>query len=295
MLAAIGYGGKRSKAEFHYSYRTRELAEKQIKEYFDGLTASAKAKAEYRQARKDKTTDPNNPSLTETAQLVREALAQGFPKTKFSVRSDSYSMGCAIRVHWTDGPTTNQVDTILNRFERCGFDGMQDLKTYNGPYYLYEEERKRRSRSAAAIWFFIIAVILAVLIGTEIANGQGVPTTIKATPEGFYHIKPIKQPRTDRTFKALLFADAGLTIADIATSRAIQSKPGGYEQNPVFGRHPSTARMTLEMAGFTVMWDLAAWKVYRLGHPKIARIMLAGSVAQETYCVAHNASFLSRH
>lgn len=72
-------------------------------------------------------------SLTETAKLIREALKAAFPKTKFAVRSKSYSGGCSITARWTDGPTQKQVDVILKGFERCGFDGMQDLKTYNGP------------------------------------------------------------------------------------------------------------------------------------------------------------------
>jgi hypothetical protein len=132
-FGAVGYGGNRTKHDFHYSYKNRELAMEQITGYLNGLTLSAQAKVARRQERKQETADPNNPSLTETAQLVREALAQGFPKTKFSVRSDSYSMGCSIDVHWTDGPTQSQVEKILDAFERCGFDGMQDLKTYNPP------------------------------------------------------------------------------------------------------------------------------------------------------------------
>ncbi len=67
--------------------------------------------------------------LAETAKLIKRTLGVFYPATKFSVKSDSYSGGCSIDVSWTDGPAS--VDNILDRFERCGFDGMQDLKTYH--------------------------------------------------------------------------------------------------------------------------------------------------------------------
>ena len=129
----VAYSGKRTKRDFNWSFRDRAAAEGWIETRFEDLTASQKYKIERRAERKTRIPDPNNPTLAETAQLVREALAQAFPKTKFSVRSESYSMGCSIHVNWTDGPTDRQVQPILDAFERCGFDGMQDLKTYHGP------------------------------------------------------------------------------------------------------------------------------------------------------------------
>jgi conjugative element/phage-associated large polyvalent protein len=76
-------------------------------------------------------TDTHTTSLTcaQTAKLLRKALKEAFPTTKFSVRSDSYAGGASIDVHWTDGPTAQQVQTICNRFEGVDFDGMQDLKS----------------------------------------------------------------------------------------------------------------------------------------------------------------------
>ena len=72
-------------------------------------------------------------STVDTAKAIRETLKQAFPKTRFSVRSKSYSMGSSISVHLTDGPTTKQVNPILHAFEGSGFDGMQDMKTSLGP------------------------------------------------------------------------------------------------------------------------------------------------------------------
>ena len=66
-------------------------------------------------------------SVTDTAKLIRPALAKQFPGVKFSVRSESYSGGASIHVSWTDGPRSREVDRIINGFEGRSFDGMNDL------------------------------------------------------------------------------------------------------------------------------------------------------------------------
>jgi hypothetical protein len=71
-------------------------------------------------------------TLTEIAKLIRAALKEAFPKTKFSVKSERYSGGNSITAYWTDGPTTSQVDPILNSFAGADFDGMTDCKMYRG-------------------------------------------------------------------------------------------------------------------------------------------------------------------
>lgn len=73
-------------------------------------------------------------SCAETAKLVRQALKEAFPKTKFSVRSNNYSGGASIDVTWTDGPFTQAVESVAKRFEGATFDGMIDLKSYHSSY-----------------------------------------------------------------------------------------------------------------------------------------------------------------
>ncbi len=68
-------------------------------------------------------------TCTATAKLLRQVLKKAFPKTKFSVRSDTYSGGASIRIHWTDGPTRKQVENLVKKFEGAGFDGMTDYKS----------------------------------------------------------------------------------------------------------------------------------------------------------------------
>jgi len=68
-------------------------------------------------------------NVADTAKLVRAALREAFPGTKFSVRSKSYSGGASINVDWIDGPNASQVDAITFPFRGASFDPMQDLKT----------------------------------------------------------------------------------------------------------------------------------------------------------------------
>ncbi len=75
-------------------------------------------------------------SVTETAKLVRKQLKAHFPGQKFSVRSDSYSMGAAIRIRYEDGPWLEDVNEVVKPFESSGFDGMIDLKYYKSSWLL---------------------------------------------------------------------------------------------------------------------------------------------------------------
>lgn len=69
-------------------------------------------------------------SCSETAQLIRKALAEKFPATKFTVNSKTYAGGASVRVRWLDGPTIKAVEAIAGRFAGADFDSSQDLKTY---------------------------------------------------------------------------------------------------------------------------------------------------------------------
>ncbi len=62
----------------------------------------------------------------EAGKMIRAALKRAFPLTRFEVRGKSYSGGQSIDVSWTDGPTGKQVDSIIDRYESKGFDGMTD-------------------------------------------------------------------------------------------------------------------------------------------------------------------------
>lgn len=66
-------------------------------------------------------------TLKETAKLARIALKKNFPGVKFSVRSESFANGSAIRISYTDGPLQSAVEKVVNCYAYGGFDGMIDL------------------------------------------------------------------------------------------------------------------------------------------------------------------------
>lgn len=66
--------------------------------------------------------------LKETAAALKQVLGVLYPDVKFSVRSESYSMGCSITAGWTDGPTEREVHDICTVFQDETFDGMDDSR-----------------------------------------------------------------------------------------------------------------------------------------------------------------------
>lgn len=57
---------------------------------------------------------------------IRKHLKAAFPKVKFSVRTD----GSAVNIRWTDGPTAEAVDGLVQRYKAGGFDLMSDCYEY---------------------------------------------------------------------------------------------------------------------------------------------------------------------
>lgn len=66
-------------------------------------------------------------SATDTAKLVRKALKDSFPGTKFSVRTTKYAGGASLDVNWTGGPTTPRVDAVVKSFEGSEPDASGDF------------------------------------------------------------------------------------------------------------------------------------------------------------------------
>ncbi len=67
-------------------------------------------------------------SCADTAKLLRQAFKEAFGGVKFTVKSKVYSGGASIRVGWTDGPNSTQVEAVTGPFEGAYFDGMIDYK-----------------------------------------------------------------------------------------------------------------------------------------------------------------------
>ena len=78
-----------------------------------------------------KADDGKMSSHARAAKNLKKELSLAFPGIRFSVRSDSFSMGNSIDVKWTDGPTTKQVDAIAGKYQQGSFNGMIDLYEYD--------------------------------------------------------------------------------------------------------------------------------------------------------------------
>jgi len=69
-------------------------------------------------------------SLVAAAKNMRIELKAAFPRVKFAVRTERYSMGNSINVDWEDGPVGVQVEAIVFKYSGGNFDGMTDSYEY---------------------------------------------------------------------------------------------------------------------------------------------------------------------
>jgi hypothetical protein len=67
----------------------------------------------------------------ECAMKIKQELKSKFPGVDFSVRSENYTGGDAVRIAWLDGPTEAQVDNVVGKFKEGHFDGMNDIYEYS--------------------------------------------------------------------------------------------------------------------------------------------------------------------
>jgi len=69
--------------------------------------------------------------LSETAECskaIRKELKEVFPNTKFKVISEPAS---GINIYYIDGPSYEEVDKIVGKYEVGHFDGMEDIYNYD--------------------------------------------------------------------------------------------------------------------------------------------------------------------
>lgn len=64
------------------------------------------------------------------AKQIRKELKGKFPNTKFSVRSDSFSGGDSVNISWENGPTYDDVQSTVSKYQYGNFNGMEDIYEY---------------------------------------------------------------------------------------------------------------------------------------------------------------------
>lgn len=65
------------------------------------------------------------------AKAIKTELKKAFPTIKFSVKSESFAGGNAVRISWTDGPIIDRVTDITDKYQYGHFDGMNDIYEYS--------------------------------------------------------------------------------------------------------------------------------------------------------------------
>lgn len=76
---------------------------------------------------------------TDVAKEIRKELKHQFPGTKFSVRTDQYSMGASIRIRWVDFPTPEAVKKAVQPFERVQRDQATGEILCGGNLFIFTE------------------------------------------------------------------------------------------------------------------------------------------------------------
>lgn len=114
------FRGTAAKEVIYKRYRTEAQAVEAI--------TNAKASHDRNKAYKaELKANPKKSSHANCAKAIREELKKAFPDFNFSVRSESFAGGDAVRVSWENGPTTDQVEEITKKYAYGRFDSMQDL------------------------------------------------------------------------------------------------------------------------------------------------------------------------
>jgi ribosomal protein L21 len=90
---------------------------------------------------------------------IRQELKRAFPGVKFSVTSESYSMGCSVRVSWTDGPIQSEVEKTTGKYQEGHFNGMEDIyedghaiwpEVYGGAKYVHASRHESKALTQQA-------------------------------------------------------------------------------------------------------------------------------------------------
>ena len=65
---------------------------------------------------------------------IRRELSAKFPGVRFRVTSESYAGGSSVSVHWVDGPTRAEVQSVVEKYQYGSFDPMRDLYEYRSDH-----------------------------------------------------------------------------------------------------------------------------------------------------------------
>lgn len=110
----------------HHSdfYRYRNL--EQLNAKVESLKQTADRREQWKKEQKEKNAGHQS-SHAATAAAIRKELKGEFPFFKFSVTSESFAGGTAVRIDWDNGATVEQVEKITSKYQYGHFNGMEDI------------------------------------------------------------------------------------------------------------------------------------------------------------------------
>lgn len=121
---------ERERIEANKRYE-QERNEKAAKLRNEVEAIAAELRKQYPNAKPEgKLSGPARAAANLKAELQRE-----FPGVKFSVTSDRFSMGNAVRIGWTDGPTCEQVRNISGKYQYYAGLSQDDCQQYDSSAY----------------------------------------------------------------------------------------------------------------------------------------------------------------
>ena len=104
---------------------------------------------------------------------------------------------------------------------------------------------------------------------------------------------PKEDGKIGKDFTVLMAVGGAAAVSDAITTRMGLAR-GGYEKNSwLYGRHPSSARTSLTLAGQFILFNAIAWKLDRHHHHRIARVFQLFFAGQEIDATVRNSLFLA--
>jgi hypothetical protein len=116
------YRGTSTNAIMCYFYNTEERMNAAIEKAKANHDRSAEYKEKRKSEQKGRVT-----GAAACADAIRAELKEVFNGVKFSVRSETFSMGDSVNISWNDGPTSKEVDAVTNKYQQGKFNGMKDI------------------------------------------------------------------------------------------------------------------------------------------------------------------------
>jgi len=144
------YCDNSTKPLLNYYYANEAQMLTRIQTTKDNYLSRKKYKEERKASQKGRLT-----GAAACADAIRAELKEVFKGVKFSVKSDTFANGDAVRISWSDGPTTKEVDRITGKYSGGYFDGMQDMYIYTNnsdlPTAKYITTSRNMSEETSAI------------------------------------------------------------------------------------------------------------------------------------------------